>query len=352
MTTKQILVRQMSLQAKLKLRKSQRIWFFLLAAGTLISLSLLFGARRHRIHLSQFLAPPYKGPPPDDLWANINNETGAAELIVPNIVHFVLFEDPKISFMHFVCILAALRNQRPEKIYFHGNVAPSGRYWERLMKLEPFTERLEMRRVELPTEISGVKIQPGWRIFHGGDVTRIRVLMEYGGIFLDSDSYVVRSLDYFRRFEMSIGWDENQFLGSQIIVAHKDARFLYHWLHSYDGAYDPKKWYYNAGELPTTSVLYHHPELVHRVKVLFGNDMKFIHMLFSKYWPGWRENYTFHLLARHQYLLKNISSVAYYPVVFDEFNLQHYPITFREMANEVLDYEKQLLGKPLKGPAG
>ncbi|CAH0776321.1 unnamed protein product [Bemisia tabaci] len=340
----------MLLQIRPKPCRGQQTWTLLLFVGMLLlTIFLLFSTKPQRTSSNLMKLFENHNQPVEDLdhamnpFAGINNETGADHPIVPNIVHFILFEDPQMSFMHFVCVLAALRNQRPDRIYFHTNVAPSGNYWERLLKLGPFTERLVLRHMEMPTEIFHQRIRPRWRVFHGGDIARIRVLMQYGGIFLDNDSYVVRSLDFFRRFEMTLGWDENQFLGSQILIAHKDARFLYRWLHSYDKAYNSKRWYYNAGELPTTSVLHHHPELVHRVKVLFGNDLKFRYKLFRQYWPDWRQHYTFHLLARHLGKLRNISSVATYPVVFDEYNVQNYPITFREMANEVLDFEKHLL---------
>jgi len=40
--------------------------------------------------------------------------------------------------------------------------------------------------------------------------------MKYGGIYLDNDVYVVQNLNKYRKFELVIGWDEGQFLGSQV----------------------------------------------------------------------------------------------------------------------------------------
>lgn len=86
----------------------------------------------------------------------------------------------------------------------------------------------------------------------------------------------------YRKYEIAMNWDEGQFLASQVIIAHKDARFLKLFLETYRNHYDPNKWYktlklnlrkqnylktfryYNAGERPTTEVLNHHPELVSR----------------------------------------------------------------------------------------
>jgi mannosyltransferase OCH1-like enzyme len=41
-------------------------------------------------------------------------------------------------------------------------------------------------------------------------VLRIEVLINYGGIYLDNDVYVVQSLEKFLKFEMVVSWDEPQ----------------------------------------------------------------------------------------------------------------------------------------------
>ena len=94
-------------------------------------------------------------------------------------------------------------------------------------------------------------------------------------------------MDKFRICEMVIGWDEGECLGTQVLVAHKDARFLRLWLQSYR-VYHSDQWYYNAGCKPVEEVLYRKPELVHRVKVLFGVKM-LTHNLYKMYWKDWRK---------------------------------------------------------------
>jgi hypothetical protein len=70
--------------------------------------------------------------------------------------------------------------------------------------------------------------------------------MEYGGIFIVNDVYVVQKLNKFRKFEMAISWDQTACIGTQVLTANKNARFLCLWLESYR-QYFPKEWYYNAG---------------------------------------------------------------------------------------------------------
>ena len=68
--------------------------------------------------------------------------------------------------------------------------------------------------------------------------------MHFGGIYLDNDVYVLKNMDKFRVFEMCLGVDPKSIkkkeltLGNQVMVAHKNARFLRIWYESYR-QYDP-----------------------------------------------------------------------------------------------------------------
>ena len=90
--------------------------------------------------------------------------------------------------------------------------------------------------------------------------------MEFGGIYLDRDVYVVQSLDVFRKYQMTLNWGQNQSFETSLMTANRNARFLKLWLDSYHD-YKPEKWYYNAGELPTERFLLKQPDLVNRVMV-------------------------------------------------------------------------------------
>lgn len=284
---------------------------------------------------------------------NLSNETGhpLGAYLVPNYVHFVYFGSTPINYVHLICILAAFKNQKPDRIFFHfDNTSTfSGKYWEILQKTRGFSEILFFNKVKLPNEVFGQTLNPTWRKWHGSDIVRIQMLMKYGGIYLDSDCYVVNSLDRYRKFEATVGWDEDQFLGNQVQIAHKDARFLKKYLYTYK-KYDSSKWYYNGGERPTKEILYKEPHLIHRVKELFGVDTKYIHNMFEIQWKDWRKMFVIHLLANHQYLLKSLTPKAKFPVVFDEFNIAYYPVTFRDMAYDVynvanITWPKRRLGR-------
>lgn len=270
-----------------------------------------------------------------------DNETGTSDghFIVPNYVHFIKFGQNNFSFVDAVCVLAAFKNQKPEKLFFHTDAEGfQGKYWDVIMNTTGFKEVLIIRKIKLPTEIFGHRLNKGWKYFHGGDVARMLVLREFGGIYLDRDSYVVRRLDDLRRFEMSIGWRISREMGNQVVVAHKDARFLRLWYESYKN-YKRNCFYCNAGAHPSRDILRPNPHLVHRLETLFGN-YGIMQAIYTTKFPAWRDYYSIHILSRHLKGLKNLSPTLKYPVVFDEVNVLKYPVAFRDMCKAVYPFPK------------
>jgi hypothetical protein len=131
---------------------------------------------------------------------------------------------------------------------------------------------------------------------------------------------------------MTLGWPEGHYLGTQVLVAHKDARFLRLWLETYRQYY-PNRWYFNAGEKPTREVLWFKPELVHRVKVLFGVQGLSEELYRSNEWDEWRNFYAVHLLIRHRWYLDSLWNMFWWPQL-NEDNIRDYPKPFGNMARE------------------
>ncbi|KAI9561780.1 hypothetical protein GHT06_012741 [Daphnia sinensis] len=317
------------------LRKSTLFLFFgavLMMATTLLGGTFqAFTGWRHEEELS---------------FLNFNNETGVDHFIVPNIIHLIRFNQSEFSFIDYICTQAAFRNHRPDFFYIHTNEASlqfRGKYWELIERDVELRSRIRILPLEPPSEIYGQQLNPDWRLFHGGDIARIRTMMKYGGIYLDNDVYVIRNLDKYRKFEMALSWDEDQFLGTQVLIANRKARFLPLWLDSYR-EYHPDLWYYNAGERPTVEILYKHPELVHRVKLQLGSDLGLTNNLFTNEEFDWRTLDAVHLMINHRYYTD-----PYYneTPIFDENTIKNYRYPFGEMAREIMAASgmEKLIGK-------
>ena len=126
-----------------------------------------------------------------------NNETGSDRFIVPNIIHYVRFNKTEYTFVDYVCLKAAMRNHRPDNFYIHTDVGESfsGKYWTWIRQDYELFSRIRLIPTELPFEIYGQKLSSKWRFWHGSDIVRIQVVMQYGGIYLDNDVFVINNLD-------------------------------------------------------------------------------------------------------------------------------------------------------------
>lgn len=272
------------------------------------------------------------------IFEGFDNETGTKDgsFIVPNHVHFLFFEKSYIPYVHAVCVLAVFKNHRPEKIFFHTNVVEfTGVHWLKIKNT--LGSVLEIRNITLPNEIFGQKFSHNYHLWHACDVTRIRILMKHGGIFLDNDSYVVRSLDVFRKYEMAVGITDGSSVGpavgTQVLIANKDARFLKLWLECYRD-YNPDSWYYNASEKPMKEILIYKPELVHAVKTLLGVHTLSERLYIWDRWDNWRKYYSVHLIVGHRNYMDKLWNYFWWPNL-DETNICDYPKPFGVMAREI-----------------
>ena len=158
-------------------------------------------------------------------------------------------------------------------------------------------------------------------------------------------------MDVFRKYEMTLNWDEDQNLGTQTLLAHKNARFLKLWYETYHD-YRPDIWYYNAGQLPTNSVLVERPDLIHRVKLKFGVDGPVVcPLIYNKYYKEWnKEFYSIHLNIRgnvlNEWCNESLSHKKAVPhtSVFDERVSTDLKTTFGEMTRILFNFEKNLTG--------
>ncbi|CAN7983588.1 unnamed protein product [Ixodes hexagonus] len=255
--------------------------------------------------------------------------------IVPNIVHFIRLGNAPLQFVEVVCIRAAWLQQRPDHLMIHCdpcNATVNSPLWYIIKDIPG----LLLEPTERPTEIFGVKFSS---LQHTSDVVRALVLMKHGGIYLDSDAYLVRSLDPYRIYELSIGWPPGELVGTQVIVAHKDARYLRLWYESYR-RYRPGLWYWNAGGLPTKKFLSVRPDLVNRVQHDFGVLEDVVPTLYSECNNRWRNFSAFHLFFRHRLRIVPWEFLKHWSVTLE--SVPNYDRNFGQMARLVLSGSTRL----------
>jgi hypothetical protein len=155
-----------------------------------------------------------------------------SDTVIPNIVHFIFFNEPPrpqpFALYHFLAIESALRWLRPSSLRFYTSNAPYGPFWERLQG------RIEVVHVERPIQVFG---RPLGHYAHQADVTRLDVLIEYGGIYLDLDTIVRRSFAPLLNHRAVMGLQKNPDgscgLCNAVILSEARHPFLLEWRQTY-----------------------------------------------------------------------------------------------------------------------
>lgn len=237
-----------------------------------------------RTNFTKYLALPI------NKYASITHNTS----VVPRKIHFVLFGDGKkvFKFYYMIAILAANRFVKPEKIYFWHDNLPVGKYWEETKRR---VNNLYLVHRERPTEIYG---RPVKVIEHCSDIVRLEVLLEYGGMYFDTDSVVVNPIDTLLKYDLTMGRAVSNTLANGIMFAKPWSDFMKIWHNEYK--------IFNDNEWSTSSVVKAnqlsklYPNLVHveETSLCRPNFQELNHLFGSKSYDWKHKNYVVHLYMR------------------------------------------------------
>lgn len=147
---------------------------------------------------------------------NFDNFKAQPYQIIPNIIHYILFDKSALDFSAYLSVLSSLKFQNPDNIYLHTNeINFKGDNWDKLLEINKTQPFITINYIAKPTHVYGQLISSK---FHASDIARIQILQKWGGIYLDTDTVVLKNLDKFRNFEMVIGWPKNEYMGTQVFI--------------------------------------------------------------------------------------------------------------------------------------
>ena len=209
---------------------------------------------------------------------------------VPNIVHFIWFgENKRMNFINYISILSVHKIHKPDVIMFHCDHLPVGSWWDKLWK----DVSLEVHYRRAPTTVHGQRLL---HRFHQGDVAKLEILQQYGGIYLDYDVIVINPLNSLRQYPITLGKEKPPKFIAGIILAHKKSVFLKIWYESYRNNYRPMDWDFNCARL-TYQLYLKMPNLVHvEPSSLTTPDWTERHLLWDQV-IDWKGLYVVHIMT-------------------------------------------------------
>ena len=146
--------------------------------------------------------------------------------MIPNHLHYVHLSrgGREWKLHHHLSVKSAYVRSGVEKIYMWVDEEPKGKWWEQTKNL------VELKKIEPPTEIFGLPIT---QQAHKSDVIRLQVLLEYGGIYVDTDTIFVKSFKPLLDNKFVLGQQNvkgSEGLCPAVILSEKNSVFGQSWL--------------------------------------------------------------------------------------------------------------------------
>ena len=276
---------------------------------------------------------------PSRIGGDVNN---GSEFQVPNVVHYIWFNTaPRpLQFHHMLSVLSAHKILDPDVIYFHTNMEPTGEYWN-VVKTLP---KLKVVARDPPVSLFGESVKEPFYYTSHSNVDRVKILMEYGGIYLDFDVIVTRPFDDLRRHVCNIGLEQDTKACGSVIVCSKSSFFLYLWINAYLDDYRIEEWAYNTGKVPyKLSRRFPHLVNVEPTKINRPN-FKELDKIWGPNTFDWEANYAVHTWYR----LWKDTSPYFNGIEPDPENIKTWNTTFGEMGRSVLYGSKDIIQRDIR----
>ena len=163
---------------------------------------------------------------------------------IPRIVHYVFISTKTFTFSleAYLSIRATMLRIKPDAIYLHCYKEPSHSPYYILSK--PMISKVVIH--EPLTSIFGRKVNV---VEHISDIIRMKVLLKYGGIYLDGDIIPLKSFDMFlyNSKPMTMGLEKkptskkDNRLPNALMIGQRKNSFLTRWFESYK-TFNDKHW--------------------------------------------------------------------------------------------------------------
>ncbi|KAH7959541.1 hypothetical protein HPB49_011812 [Dermacentor silvarum] len=151
-----------------------------------------------------------------------DNVTGYSVPVVPDVVHFVFLGNRSVTLLDAICIRAAWLQKKPRRLVLHCQNCSAidlSLHWALIERIPG----LDVRHVEMPEGASDIGYTDPEEV---RPLVALSILLAEGGIYVDRDTYLLRSASGYRRFEMALAWPNGGRVRTELIVAHRNARLL------------------------------------------------------------------------------------------------------------------------------
>jgi len=166
--------------------------------------------------------------------------------MIPRRFHFIRFTAPEARggkpfvYANYLCMYSVIKTHPGAEFNFYYDVEIESPWFD---LLKPY---LNLIQVEAPNEIFGIPLK---RVEHQADIFRMLTLLKYGGIYLDTDVFIIRPLDELLDHDFVMGIENGMGLCNGVILSEPNSIFMQEWYMAYDpsstregAGFDPDGW--------------------------------------------------------------------------------------------------------------
>lgn len=162
---------------------------------------------------------------------------------IPKVFHFIFglkVQTEPFHLSHYLAIKSCMRVNNPDKVYFHYEHLPYGPWWDEIK------DSLTLNKIEkdqfMAAYAYGNPSLEAYRYAHISDVSRLQILLEYGGVYADIDTIFIQPIpDELYKYPCVMGHEKvdrhapaavaaGGSLCNAFMMAEKNASFIQHWL--------------------------------------------------------------------------------------------------------------------------
>lgn len=174
---------------------------------------------------------------------------------IPNNIHFVFFGYTEFLPIHYASIKSAIEVHNPKKVYIYNSIRPTNnKHWDNILK----NDVVEVVDITAPEEYNGVKLE---RFQYKADITRMELLIQQGGIYLDIDVVSLQSFEDLLDYPLVLGAEaaddpdttdlnEIKSITNAVMLAEPNHPFMKEWFKQIGDNLENKEWAYHAVSLP------------------------------------------------------------------------------------------------------
>jgi cephalosporin hydroxylase len=168
----------------------------------------------------------------------------ASIALVPKIIHLIYINERPLQSYNYKCIYSVIRHHPNYQIWIHNDIEPDADEWKALHGMS----NVFIKKITRNSVFDGVNIQ---YVQYEADILRMNILSEHGGVYMDTDIYVVKNIDpLITTHGLYISKETNDSLINCVMISERGNKFLNVWFNYFKTGLRMDDWAWHIRDLP------------------------------------------------------------------------------------------------------